>query len=528
MRRVAPRPLGDVGQRAHAVELGEVEEVDEGGPAGGRDRHRAAAPRRSTRSPRAGRARRCSLVQGASGKPASYLALASRAMIEFLSRPFRFCCCSSALLLGRYPGCRSRDATRRADCLAGSLTRHSGEQLAPAAARRPPTLPRAVSCSPSASRPAHRLPDRCLSSPADAFALPRRAANRVTRCPRHQEGASMTRTPVGLQFSPWSESRPRPWSDDDSSTSDTDSGTTSTKRRPPGSSKKPSSRRSSSATANRSAACRSSNTTPAKRSASGSAPTSGRRGPRPRLRHREGGPAGRLRHASPSRPTSKGSSRSSCTGSEEPDRGAARQPVSLLPFAHALVARQDLPIPAWLFAWGASIVLIVSFFALSVGWREPRFERDRWRPLGAGLSRALLGLPAQILCGAIGVFLLGSGDLRRPARHRSARSQLRPHLPLRHRLARLPPVQRPPRRRLPALQPLAGGRPRRGRRLHGARRSAAGPPRLSGAARALARRDRPGRGRLAGDRLRRQRRRRRRPLAARRPPSRPSSTPPTR
>jgi len=81
--------------------------------------------------------------------------------------------------------------------------------------------------------------------------------------------------------------------------------------------------------------------------------------------------------------------------------------VSWLPFAHALAARQDLPIPAWLFAWGASIVLIVSFFALSVGWREPRFEGDRWRPLGAGLSRALLGLPAQILCGAIGVFLLG-------------------------------------------------------------------------------------------------------------------------
>jgi len=81
--------------------------------------------------------------------------------------------------------------------------------------------------------------------------------------------------------------------------------------------------------------------------------------------------------------------------------------VSFLPLAHALASRQDLPIPEWLFAWGASIVLIVSFFALSVAWREPRFERDRWRPLGAGLSRALLGPPAQILCGAIGVFLLG-------------------------------------------------------------------------------------------------------------------------
>jgi hypothetical protein len=79
----------------------------------------------------------------------------------------------------------------------------------------------------------------------------------------------------------------------------------------------------------------------------------------------------------------------------------------LLPVAHALVARKDLPIPAWLFAWGASIVLIVSFFALSAAWRKPRFEQERWRPVGAGVSRALLSAPAQILCGLAGVFLLG-------------------------------------------------------------------------------------------------------------------------
>jgi hypothetical protein len=78
-----------------------------------------------------------------------------------------------------------------------------------------------------------------------------------------------------------------------------------------------------------------------------------------------------------------------------------------LPLAHALAARKDLPIPAWLFAWGASIVLIVSFFALSAAWRKPRFEHERWRQLPMGFSRALLGLPAQALCGAIGVFLLG-------------------------------------------------------------------------------------------------------------------------
>jgi len=83
--------------------------------------------------------------------------------------------------------------------------------------------------------------------------------------------------------------------------------------------------------------------------------------------------------------------------------------VSLIPFAHALVARQDLPIPSWLFAWAASIVLIVSFFALSAAWRKPRFERENWRPLSAWLSRALLGWPLQVLCGLIGVFLLGVG-----------------------------------------------------------------------------------------------------------------------
>jgi hypothetical protein len=81
--------------------------------------------------------------------------------------------------------------------------------------------------------------------------------------------------------------------------------------------------------------------------------------------------------------------------------------VTFLPYAHALAARQDLPIPAWLFAWGASIVLIVSFFALSAGWRTPKFEDENWRPLGAGWSRLLLGPPAQAFCGLAGVFLLG-------------------------------------------------------------------------------------------------------------------------
>jgi hypothetical protein len=81
--------------------------------------------------------------------------------------------------------------------------------------------------------------------------------------------------------------------------------------------------------------------------------------------------------------------------------------MTFLPLAHALAARQDLPIPAWLFAWGASIVLIASFFALAAAWRKPRLEQAHWRPLGAGLSRALVSRPLQVLCGLAGVFLLG-------------------------------------------------------------------------------------------------------------------------
>jgi hypothetical protein len=81
--------------------------------------------------------------------------------------------------------------------------------------------------------------------------------------------------------------------------------------------------------------------------------------------------------------------------------------VSFVPFAHALAAREDLPIPAWLFAWAASFVLIASFFALAAAWRSPRFEDERRRPLGEGFSKALLSLPVQVACGLLGVLLLG-------------------------------------------------------------------------------------------------------------------------
>jgi hypothetical protein len=75
---------------------------------------------------------------------------------------------------------------------------------------------------------------------------------------------------------------------------------------------------------------------------------------------------------------------------------------------HGLVVRSDLPIPEWLFGWAAALVLVVSFVALAVLWPEPKLQREAWRPLPGGLGRVLAGRPVEILCGAVGTFLLGA------------------------------------------------------------------------------------------------------------------------
>jgi hypothetical protein len=79
-----------------------------------------------------------------------------------------------------------------------------------------------------------------------------------------------------------------------------------------------------------------------------------------------------------------------------------------IPLAHALlIGRRDLPIPEWLFAWAAAVVLVVSFFALSLLWRRARFEEDTWRPAPERVSRLVIGSPAELVAGLVGVFLLG-------------------------------------------------------------------------------------------------------------------------
>jgi hypothetical protein len=79
----------------------------------------------------------------------------------------------------------------------------------------------------------------------------------------------------------------------------------------------------------------------------------------------------------------------------------------VIQLAHGLVARSDLPIPEWLFGWAAAMVLVVSFVALAILWPEPKLEREGWRALPDGIGRVFTSRPVEILCGAVGVFLLG-------------------------------------------------------------------------------------------------------------------------
>jgi hypothetical protein len=71
------------------------------------------------------------------------------------------------------------------------------------------------------------------------------------------------------------------------------------------------------------------------------------------------------------------------------------------PIAHGLVGRTDLPIPAWLFGWGAAVVLVASFVALAILWPRPRLENAR--------ERRVLHVPAwlEIPCGLAGIALFG-------------------------------------------------------------------------------------------------------------------------
>jgi len=73
--------------------------------------------------------------------------------------------------------------------------------------------------------------------------------------------------------------------------------------------------------------------------------------------------------------------------------------------AHGIGNVQDLPIPAWMFYWGAAVVLVVSFVMLGALWRQPLLApHERGRAAGDGFSRLVTG-PLRIAVQGLSVLL---------------------------------------------------------------------------------------------------------------------------
>ena len=81
--------------------------------------------------------------------------------------------------------------------------------------------------------------------------------------------------------------------------------------------------------------------------------------------------------------------------------------------AHGLGGVRDLPVPGWLFYYGAALTLLLSFVALAVLWREPRLERARERRLpftAGGLVRVGGGATGFALLVLVAATSLGGTD----------------------------------------------------------------------------------------------------------------------
>jgi hypothetical protein len=75
--------------------------------------------------------------------------------------------------------------------------------------------------------------------------------------------------------------------------------------------------------------------------------------------------------------------------------------------AHGIGGVRDLPVPTWLFFWGGSVVLVISFLALGVLWRRPQLERRAGgRPLPDWLQQVLGSTALRVLAGAVSAGLL--------------------------------------------------------------------------------------------------------------------------
>jgi hypothetical protein len=76
--------------------------------------------------------------------------------------------------------------------------------------------------------------------------------------------------------------------------------------------------------------------------------------------------------------------------------------------AHGIGGVQDLPVPRWLFYWGAAVVLVASFALLGSLWRHPLLaRRAEGRALPGAFSRVVLGpLRVVVQLVSVGLFAL--------------------------------------------------------------------------------------------------------------------------
>jgi hypothetical protein len=79
--------------------------------------------------------------------------------------------------------------------------------------------------------------------------------------------------------------------------------------------------------------------------------------------------------------------------------GAAALAFPTSALAHGIAQRADLPIPEWLFGYGAAMVLIISFVGLAVLWRTPQLQEPH-RTRVARIPAAV-----DVACGVIGIGL---------------------------------------------------------------------------------------------------------------------------
>ena len=75
--------------------------------------------------------------------------------------------------------------------------------------------------------------------------------------------------------------------------------------------------------------------------------------------------------------------------------------------AHGIGGVRDLPVPTWMFYWGAAIVLVLSFVALAFLWRKPLLERHAHsRRAPRVVDRIVFSAPLRVAVQALSVFLL--------------------------------------------------------------------------------------------------------------------------